>query len=1033
MNPDEQKKKQPTIATSAESHYEAPENIPDTLVVPPNTIYLIPDHESFINPPHFQKAGRERDWFTQFFYFCLPLTFGSQHGFLMKATYDFVIRWNGKADTDSIEIHLLEKLPRPNYVELASHFGHGILTVQSRYSMRTPKGVNLMVKAPPNYYVDGLSWLDAVVEADNLRRDFTFNIKVTRPNTDIYIAKGTPLGCVLPYPRYFLDAYVLEELKDSVEVEKAQRTISYFAQERGDYDHGKPRLRYMEGKDIYNKPFEEHQKTLDGGQWWQQVKQSAGCPYTGKTTTEKLETHPTPPNEIPLPETAQNTTQPPAPVTNSESHSPTACPEQETSPVINPKLQASMYNSNIRQSIEKDHIQPDLGSIHSITGDTNAIETLNRQLVDNLITIFLKPGYDAALAPVRADKTRAWTEEDAKTQNHAKFCLPLQTASGVGHFLLSPATFTVEWDGNVEHDATIEIIDAASHTEITTHSAAGSFTVQSKIVVRTKQPGDYVYVKGIANQFRLPYSVLEAMIEAWWAPTTFGIVCILNQAGKFKIEKGQPLAQFFAVSREKAEFDTKVIAGEPPRHDEWLAAEALRADTGKHYLYFKGQWPDSETVCPHYVTWGQAGPAKVVDTQPETKCPVNHSGQLSSIGTTTQTQEVYDGPISDALLTKALKILQALNKQDNKEALLNCKGLLANIQEQNLYQRGTYEALLCLAHEIRNLDKNLATNFSELAHALESEKQKDLALLGQSRIKTAKENITRLQDTQTRALFSILQSTGELGLNAATKLSETAYQLETLSCHDEAANLTAALSQILQSSKNIPTRQLLQPLELLTYIYGRQGKLHENLYEHFNIYLLWLKSDEHSLYFVASSLNNLAFSYKAQGHFAQAEICFKRALEQARLVKNGEDKLPRFLEDLAFFYKDQLRLKEAEECLLELINLKTELRLDGASKARSHTDLAFVLTDLKDFAGAKTHFTKALKVLEEDNSSKPLALAQQLDYLAFFYQKQNIWQEAVKLLERALEIRQGILPKNAKEITTNRQYLKTARDKLSRR
>lgn len=267
MSSNEPKKNKP-ITTSAESHFEPPEKIEDTLVVPPDTIYMIPDHPAFVNPPHFEKLLRERDWFTSFFYFCLPLTFGSQHGFIMKATYDFVVRWNGLPDIDAVDIHLLEEKPKTNYVDVASHFGHGIITVQSRYSFRTPKGVNLMVKEPPNYYVDGMSWLNAVVETDNLRRDFTFNIKVTRPNTDIYIRKGTPLGCIVPYPRYFLDKYTLEELKDPVELEKARRTISYFAEERNDYDFSKPRLRYMEGKDIYDYRFEQHQKTLDNGEWW---------------------------------------------------------------------------------------------------------------------------------------------------------------------------------------------------------------------------------------------------------------------------------------------------------------------------------------------------------------------------------------------------------------------------------------------------------------------------------------------------------------------------------------------------------------------------------------------------------------------------------------------------------------------------------------------------------------------------------------------------------------------------------------------
>jgi hypothetical protein len=66
-----------------------------------------------------------------------------------------------------------------------------------------------------------------------------------------------------------------------------------FAKERTDYDFGKPRLRYMEGRDIYDHMFEHHQKSLDSGAWWQTVtgnkhtddktkpgNSSASCPFS---------------------------------------------------------------------------------------------------------------------------------------------------------------------------------------------------------------------------------------------------------------------------------------------------------------------------------------------------------------------------------------------------------------------------------------------------------------------------------------------------------------------------------------------------------------------------------------------------------------------------------------------------------------------------------------------------------------------------------------------------------------------------------
>lgn len=263
---------------------------PDTLVVPPNTIYMVPDQLEFAGKPsYFEKCGSKRAWFTSYFYNCLPIVFGSQHGFMLTATNSFVCRWDGTDRNDGVSVHQLDGTNRDD-LTVVSHFGHGIVTVQSRHYFRTPKGVNMMVKAPPNYPVHGLSWMDAVVETDNLRRDFTFNIKITRAHMDIYIEKGTPLGCIVPYPRFFLDKFELVALSDPEELKKAVETAEFYGIERDQYDGEKPRLRYMEGRDIYNNFYDMHQKSLDSGDWWnsadarverkkmQQDQPAAGCP-----------------------------------------------------------------------------------------------------------------------------------------------------------------------------------------------------------------------------------------------------------------------------------------------------------------------------------------------------------------------------------------------------------------------------------------------------------------------------------------------------------------------------------------------------------------------------------------------------------------------------------------------------------------------------------------------------------------------------------------------------------------------------------
>ncbi len=250
-----------------------PESVPDTLKVPENTIYVIPYDNVYKNVDYIQKPDRKRAWFTQHFYFCLPLIFGNQHGFIVRSRYDFVVRWTGSPNTDGVIIHPLEDIKPSNFMALESHFGSGILTIQTTFMLRTPNNINLMVKEPPNYPIAGFSWMNAMVETDNLRRDFTFNIKITIPHRDIYVKKGTPIGCVVPYPRYFHDPFELEELRDPEELDKAQRTSRYFGVEREEYDQGLPGFRYLQGEDIYGFKFEHHQKTLDGGAWWRSVRE----------------------------------------------------------------------------------------------------------------------------------------------------------------------------------------------------------------------------------------------------------------------------------------------------------------------------------------------------------------------------------------------------------------------------------------------------------------------------------------------------------------------------------------------------------------------------------------------------------------------------------------------------------------------------------------------------------------------------------------------------------------------------------------
>jgi hypothetical protein len=214
------------------------------------------------------RGNKKRNWFIQHAYFCLPLVIGNQYGFAIKSLKTFSIIWNGgNSPTDTI-VEILDDGDNSDYQSISSHFGMGTVTIQNRFTFRTPPGVNLMTINPPNQFIDGIHHMTGVVETDNLRRDFTFNLKITRPDIEIIINKGDYIGCVLPIPRHFVDEFELVNGYDiftDEQIEEEQQAMRDFGVERSTKDIHKPNgngRRYFKGEDVYGCPFSDHQNKL---------------------------------------------------------------------------------------------------------------------------------------------------------------------------------------------------------------------------------------------------------------------------------------------------------------------------------------------------------------------------------------------------------------------------------------------------------------------------------------------------------------------------------------------------------------------------------------------------------------------------------------------------------------------------------------------------------------------------------------------------------------------------------------------------
>jgi hypothetical protein len=217
------------------------------------------------------------------------------------------------------------------------------------------------------------------------------------------------------------------------------------------------------------------------------------------------------------------------------------------------------------------------------------------------ITVHLN-GLSPDLVPVPADKRREWWEEDPKTAQHARHCLPLLMANSLGYFILSPGAFRVAWSGEPGEDAVVEPVDQRERFSVDNHSAHGSFTVQPGFIPTTSRAGDFLLIKGIANLRRPWFTVMEALIETWWQPGDFGIVCLLHGRGEHTIRRGEPLAQMLLYRAEGGVAGLEVSPSLPVETGAWRARRH-RADYQKDFDYMRGRHPNGTVEPTHTRSW----------------------------------------------------------------------------------------------------------------------------------------------------------------------------------------------------------------------------------------------------------------------------------------------------------------------------------------------------------------------------------------------------------------------------------------------
>jgi hypothetical protein len=219
---------------------------------------------------NLKKPDKRRDWFTPHAYHCLPLVLGNQQGFILTANFSFDVMWNGGDKPEDMEITY--RYPQEfnfdslNFTQISKVFGNGIVTILVPYSLRTPPGVNILTINPPNHIIKNATVLTGTVETDNLRHQFTFNLKLHEPNVLTSFEAGTPLSAFIPIPRYFTDQFELKNARDIFTDEVVEEELDAF--DKHQYDRfyqnntpgAKPDRKYFSGIDPFGNKFLDHQK-----------------------------------------------------------------------------------------------------------------------------------------------------------------------------------------------------------------------------------------------------------------------------------------------------------------------------------------------------------------------------------------------------------------------------------------------------------------------------------------------------------------------------------------------------------------------------------------------------------------------------------------------------------------------------------------------------------------------------------------------------------------------------------------------------
>lgn len=187
--------------------------------------------------PLIRVAKPDRDWMEnahkRFPYRCLPMVICNQFGWDVINPVSFAASWNGGSAPSDVTITFGNKTSNIP----CAHFGAGVLTFTLGHLFRTPHGVNLYVKGPPNEPKDGVIALEGIVETDFSTATFTMNYLFTRKNHDVVFEAGESYCRIFPIPRMMTEVFS-PEIRELDENQELLKLHQQWREERDKFNKG---------------------------------------------------------------------------------------------------------------------------------------------------------------------------------------------------------------------------------------------------------------------------------------------------------------------------------------------------------------------------------------------------------------------------------------------------------------------------------------------------------------------------------------------------------------------------------------------------------------------------------------------------------------------------------------------------------------------------------------------------------------------------------------------------------------------------